>query len=121
KLGLAEFFIPVYLFIKRDDYALFGANGFIPEMNETTLLLFARNVKEYSIKAFDLVGVKIDLFNKYRELLQLNHELNPTNEDFIQSIKPFMVFYRQLPEYAKQTTRGISKEARSVREAIINS
>jgi hypothetical protein len=121
KLGLAEFFIPLYLFIKRDDYALFGVNGFIPEMNATTLLLLARNVKEYSIKAFDLVGVKIDLFNKYRELLQLNPELNPTNEDFIQSIKPFMVFYRQLPEYAKQTTRGISTEARAVREAIVNS
>ncbi len=121
KLGLAEFFIPVYLFIKRDDYALFGENGFIPEMNATTLLLFARNVKEYSIKAFDLVGVKIDLFNKYRELLQLNPELNPTNEDFIQSIKPFMVFYKQLPEYARQTNKGISKEARSVREAIVNS
>ncbi|HEX5002401.1 MAG TPA: ATP-binding protein [Bacteroidia bacterium] len=121
KLGLAEFLIPTYLFVRRDDYALFGKNGFIPEMNETTLLLFARNAEEYMIKAFDLDGVKIDLFNKYRELLKLKPELNPTNEDFIHSIKPFMTFYRQLPEYSKFTKKGLSSEARAVRDAIINS
>lgn len=118
KTGLAELWIPIYLFVKRDDFALFGNDGYIPDINETTLNFFARNPQEYSIKAFSFEGVNLDLFNKYRELLQLPNEAKPTSESFIESIKPFLRFYRDLPEFSKQTRR-LSKEAIGVREAII--
>lgn len=120
KLGLAEFWIPIFLFIKRNDFALFGENGYIPEINESILGLFARNQDEYKIKAFDLEGVKLDLFNKYREILNQSQTSTPNNKSFIESIRPFLVFYKQLPEYSQKTKR-LSKEAISIRNSIISS
>lgn len=118
KLGLIEFWLPVYLFIKRDDFALFGENVYIPEINETILLLIIRNPNEYSIKAFNIDGVRLSLFNKYRELLLQKEELKPNNNSFIESIKPFIIFYKNLQEYTKHTKKGLSTEAIAIREAI---
>ncbi|MBK7853700.1 MAG: hypothetical protein IPJ79_01215 [Bacteroidetes bacterium] len=117
---MAEFFIPVFLFAKRDDYALFGEGGYMPDVNETTLVLLARNADEYSIKAFDFEGVRIDLFNWYREFLNQKTEDTPNKKNFIESIKPFLVFYRQLNEYSKKT-KQLSSEALAIRDAIANS
>jgi hypothetical protein len=120
KLGLAEFIIPIFLFAKQDDYALFGETGYIPEINETILTLLARNADEYSIKAFDFEGVKINLFNWYREFLDLEAKTQPTKKNFIESIKPFLVFYRQLTQYSKNT-KNLSDSALLIRDAIANS
>jgi hypothetical protein len=106
------------LFIKRDDFALFGKEeGYLPEVNETILYLFTRNASKYEIKAFDVQGVKLDLYNKYREFLQLKDVSKVNNQSLIESIRPFLVFYRELNSYTQQTRR-LSKEAISIRETI---
>lgn len=116
--GFLDFWIPIFLFIKRDDFALFGKEeGYLPEVNETILYLFTRNASKYEIKAFDVQGVKLDLYNKYRELLQLKDVSKVNNKSLIESIRPFLVFYRELNPYTQQTNR-LSKEALSVRETI---
>lgn len=117
KQGFLEFWIPTYLFIKRDDFALYGDQGYIPEINESILYLMTRNAKEYYIKTFDVRGVRLDLFNKYRQLLQLRHEPKATNRSFIESIRPFLVLYKQLPSYSKNTSR-LSPETLAIRKAI---
>ena len=116
--GFLDFWIPVFLFIKRDDFALFGKEeGYLPEVNETILYLFTRNASKYEIKAFDVQGVKLDLYNKYRELLQLKDVSKVNNKSLIESIRPFLVFYRELNAYTQQTKR-LSREAISIRETI---
>ncbi len=119
KQGLLDVWLPVYLFIKRDEFALFGENGYIPNLSYDELDLLVKEPERYELKAFDVEGVKLDLFNSYRQMLDQTMELQFSNALFVDTIKPFLVFYKQLPEYAKRTRR-LSKEAIKLREAVAN-
>ncbi|MCY7351606.1 MAG: hypothetical protein LH606_13220 [Cytophagaceae bacterium] len=117
KQGFLDFWVPTYLFLKRDDFALFGEKGYVPQLSDETLDLVIKYPDAYEIKAFDIEGVKLDLFNSYRTFLQQQDKLFVDNSTFIETIRPFLSFYRQLPEYAKHTRR-LSKEALAIRAAI---
>ncbi len=120
KQGFLDFWIPSFLFLKRDDFALYVEGGFIPYITEETLELIAKKPKDFEIKAFDIDGVKLDIFNSYRVILDQESKQKLGNLSFIETIKPFLVFYRTLPEYAKQTHR-LSKEGLLIRDAIAKS
>lgn len=120
KQGLVDIWVTTFLFLKRDDFALFGENGYIPVITEETLDLLIRYPDKYEIKAFDIEGVRLDLFNSYRSFLQISQKDIFDNQVFIETIRPFLTFYRQLPEYSK-TTKKISSEALAIRKAIENS
>lgn len=117
KKGFLDFWIPVYLFVKSSDFALYGKNGFIPEIDEEVLELLVKQPKDYSVKGFDVGGVKVQLFNQYRSLLNLNEEDRTSNSSFIQTIIPFIKFYRELPDFAKQTKK-LAKSTIKVRQAL---
>jgi hypothetical protein len=119
KLGLIEFWIPTFLFIKRGDFALYNQNGYVPELNGSILYLMTRNPKEYYVKSFEISGLRLKLFNRYRALLQQKESDKLSNTGFIESIKPFLTFYAGLNDYSKNTER-ISKEAILFRKAIIS-
>jgi len=120
KQGVIDFWIPSFLFIKRDDYALFGTNGYIPFITDEVLDLMGKDPGEYQIKSFDIAGVKLDIFNSYRLFLNQNSKQKLSNSNFIETIKPFLTFYKELPEYSKNTKR-LSKEALDIRNAISSS
>ncbi len=120
KQGLIDFWIPTFLFIKREDFALFSEAGYIPFINDEVLELIVKNPDDFEIKTFDIDGVKLDIFNSYRVFLNQQEEVKLTGKSFIETIKPFLTFYRDLPEYAKNTGR-LSKEALQIRNAIANS
>lgn len=117
KQGLIDFWIPTFLFIKRDDFALFNKNVYIPYLTDEIFDLMGKNPNEFEIKSFAIEGVKLDIFNSYRVFLNQNSKDKLTNTNFIETIKPFLVFYKDLPEYSKNTKR-LSKEAQSIRNAI---
>lgn len=117
KQGFIDFWVPIFLFIHRDDYALFDENGFIPNIDDETLTLLSRQPNLFELKSFDISGIKLDLFNSYRAFLNIENTDKVSNESLIELIKPFLVFYSQLPEYNKKTKR-ISKKAILLREAI---
>lgn len=119
KRGFIEFWVPLFLFTKRDDFALFDKNGYIPDITASTLDILVKNPKDYFVKAFDIAGVKLDLFNKYRSLLEQTEKDKVTNQSFIETIKPFLKFYRDIPDYAKHTSR-LSKKSIALRSAIAN-
>lgn len=120
KKGFIEFWIPTFLFIKRDEFALFNNGIYTPVLSEDILELLAKVPGDFDIKAFALEGVRLDLFNSYRKFLDINSESKASSQTFIETIKPFLVFYRGLPEYSKQTKR-LSPEAFAIREAISRS
>lgn len=117
KQGLIDFWIPTFIFLKRDDFALFNSEGYIPIINDEVLELLAKNPEEYEIKTFDIEGVKLDIFNSYRQILSQSSKTKIDNQTFIETIKPFIVFYRSLPEYTRNTKR-LSKEAIAIRDSI---
>lgn len=117
KQGLIDFWVPTFLFLKRDEFALFNDDGYVPNLSEEILELIAKYPATYAIKTFDIDGVKLDIFNSYRSFLNLGSQANFNNESFIETIKPFLVFYKQLPAYSKHSQR-LSNIAKKVREAI---
>ncbi|MFY9158302.1 hypothetical protein [Aquirufa ecclesiirivi] len=120
KQGLIDFWIPTFLFLKRDDFAIFNADGYIPNLSEENLELIAKYPDKYSIKTFDIEGVKLDIFNSYRTFLSQSIEQKFDNNSFIETIKPFIVFFKHLPEYTKNTKR-LSPSSIKIRIAIATS
>ncbi len=120
KQGLIDFWVPTFLFLKRDDFAIFNDDGYIPNLSEENLELIAKYPEKYFIKSFDIEGVKLDIFNSYRTFLNIATEQKFDNNSFIETIKPFIVFYKQLPEYSKNTKR-LSPSAIKIRKAIATS
>ncbi|MFQ5602228.1 MAG: hypothetical protein ACE5HS_03060 [bacterium] len=119
KHGFIEFWLPLFLFIKKDDFALFGENGYIPFLTPEVIELIIKKPHKFQIKTFDVTGIKLDLFNKYRTLLQKHSENRFSNQSFIDTIRPFLTFYKELPQYTRKTKR-LSKPAAALREAIEN-
>lgn len=117
KQGFIDFWLSAYLFIKRDDYAIFSKEGYIPFITQETLELIGKNPNEYEIKAFNIEGIRLNLFNSYRVLLSQPTQKKVTNQIFIDTIRPFLTFYRKLPEYAKNTTL-LDKRTLALRLAI---
>lgn len=120
KQGLIDLWIPTFLFLKRDDFAIFNEESYIPNLSEENLELIAKYPEKYSIKTFDIEGVKLNIFNSYRTFLNIATEQKFDNNSFIETIKPFIVFYKQLPEYSKNTKR-LSISAIKIRNAIATS
>jgi hypothetical protein len=117
KQGLIDFWVPSFLFLRREDFALYSIDGFIPELSEDTLDLIVRNPEEYYIKAFNLEGIRLDIFNSYRIFLNQDSKSVITNQTFVETIKPFLTFYRGLKDYSKNTKR-LSSEALALRLVI---
>ena len=119
KQGFIDFWVPLFLVAKSDEFALFENGHYVPEINSDILDLIYKRPVLFNVKAFDVVGIKLELFNRYRVFLNQAENSKPNNKAFIQTIKPFLVFYKDLPEYAKKTTRLNSKTI-SLRKVIAN-
>jgi len=117
KPGFAEIWLIAYLIIKKEDYALYSDGKYVPFLNKEVLELLVRKPSDFAIKAFDVSGVRLDLFNKYREVLNLAHTKGIGETSFVETVRPFITFYKKLPEYAK-TTKKLSKKAIDLRDVL---
>ncbi len=117
KQGLIEFWVPTFLFIKRDDFALFEEGNYVPDISADILELVMKAPAKYALKTFGVDGLRLNLFNGYRHLFSQSTQLRFSNQVFIETVKPLLTFYRALPEYAKHTKR-LSREALAIRAAI---
>lgn len=120
KQGLIDFWVTSYLFVRRDDFALFSNGIYVPFITDEVLDLLAKTPEDFQIKTFTIEGVKLDIYKSYRTLINQSPEAKVTNTEIIRTIKPFLTFYAELPEYAKNTNR-LSKKAISLRNAISSS
>ena len=60
------------------------------------------------------------LFNRYRDLTQLDFVKSANTSSFIQTIKPFLILSRQLPEVTRNTKNFSDIRTLDLREAIVN-
>ncbi len=104
KDGFIEFWIGTFLFIHREDFALFG-EGYIPKFSSEVLELLFKDAHKYQVKTFNLDGIRLGLFNTYRSLVQAKAAGSITTSSFKETAAPFLVFYKQLPDYTKHTAR----------------
>ncbi|TKT93338.1 ATP-binding protein [Dyadobacter frigoris] len=120
KKGFVDFFLPIALLVRQSDFSLFNNDVFIPKLNANILDLIIKKPSDYSIKSFSASGINLSVFNKYRALLNQKEISKHTNVGFIETIRPFLSFYQNLPTYSKNTNK-LSKEALGLRKAIQNS
>ena len=117
KKGFIEFWIPLFLIIKRDDYALFNETGYIPNLDLQVFDVLYKSPKKFWIKAFDVTGVKLEVFNRYKSILKQKQTALFSEKEFINTIKPFILFVRSLPDYTLNT-QNLSQESLDLRDAI---
>jgi len=117
KKGFLEFWLPLFLFIKRHDFALFEEGNYTPEITVDLIDVILKKPDNFLIKTFDVEGVKLDIFNGYRNLINKENTENATNEVFIETIKPFLTFYRGLDNYTKKT-KQLQTSTKKLREVL---
>jgi len=107
KQGFLDFWIPTYLYIKRQDFALYDASkgAFMPNVNMEFFDLLQKHPGDFEVKKFAGDGVKLSLFNNYRRFLKTDERTAITNASFIETIKPFLSFYMRLDVYTKNTRK----------------
>lgn len=106
KMGVLDYWIPTYLYIKRLDYSLFGSNGaYIPDVNMEFFDLLKKHPSDFAVKAYAEDGVKMEFYNQYRKFINAGESREIKGDKFIETIKPFFFFYNHLNDYAKHTRK----------------
>lgn len=121
KQGFLDFWIPTYLYLRRQDYALYYIprdNIFVPDITKGFFELYQKNPNAFAVKKYSGDGVKMKFFKKYRQLVNLDTEVAVKNSSFIETIKPFLFFYSHLNEYAKNTRKFDHQTTLRFRDAI---
>lgn len=107
KQGFLDFWIPTYLFIKRQDYSLYDvtSGAYIPNLNREFFDMLPKHPADYAIKTFNVSGVQMDFYNQYRRFINEGEVTTIKGDSFIETIKPFLFFYKNLNDYAKHTRK----------------
>jgi hypothetical protein len=117
KQGFIEFWVPTFLFARRESFALYHEGKYLPNLSTEAFDLLRKDPQKFRIKAFSIDGVRLHFFNRYRALLSQISSSQITNSGFVETITPFMALYNNLPEYSKRTQR-IEGATKRLREAI---
>ncbi len=123
KQGFIDFWLPIYLIAHKNNFALFQQERitsnltYIPELNEEVLDLLNKSPEDFLVRKFNFTQQRLTLFNRYREILNQVDKTSFSNTSFIETFRPFLVFYKNLPSFSKNTKR-ISDKALRLREAI---
>lgn len=120
KQGFIDFWVPTFLFIKRQDYALYNLsnNVFVPNINMEFFELLQKHASDFEIKAYAIDGVKLGFFNQYRRFVRLEDEFSIKSDKFIETIKPFLFFYKNLNDYAKLTRKFTHRSTLRFRDVL---
>lgn len=106
KQGVIDLWLPTYLIIKKNDFSLYDSNNtYIPVINREVLDILQKSPNDFSVKAFKVEGVKLNLFNQYRRFVGANGDAEFSTDSLIETIRPFLVFYNKLDNYAKHTKK----------------
>lgn len=117
KQGFVDFWVQIFLISKQKHFAFYEYDTFVPALTVDTLEVALKQPQKYRISTFNLDETRLNIFNRYRYFLNLIEVNTPDSDTFIETIKPFLTFYKRLLPYTQQT-RNLSKEALRLREAI---
>ena len=105
KQGVIDFWLPIFLFVRQQEFALYNGETFVLNINKELFELLQKRLNDFTIKAFDVNGIKLELFNKYREFLNKERGETITSNSLMDTIRPFFNFYNGLNKYAKTTRK----------------
>lgn len=117
KQGFIDFWVQIFLIAKQKYFAFYEHDIFVPNLTMETLEVAMKQPQKYLISTFNLDETRLNVFNRYRYFLNMIEENAPDSDTFIETIKPFLIFYTKLVPYTQQTKK-LSKDALRLREAI---
>jgi len=117
KEGFIEFWVPTFLFINREDFAIYREGVFMASFENKNLELVRKEPHKFQIKAFNVDGIRLEFFNRCRALLKQKTTDTIQSDTIMETIRPFVTFYNELPAYAKETER-VDKATIRLRQAI---
>lgn len=120
KKGVIDFWIPIFLFINQQDFALYNGNTFVLNINREVFELLQKKIGEFSIKTFKFKGVRLEFFKRYRQFLKKDEMIAPSSSSLIETVKPFFHFYRGLNKYAKTTRKFDNVYTAKFRDVLSN-
>lgn len=105
KQGVIDFWLPIFLYVNQQDFALYNGNFFVLKINKEVFELLQKRLKDFSVKAFDVSGVRLEFFKRYRQFLRKDDSIGVSSDSLMETVKPFFHFYRTLNNYAKHTRK----------------
>jgi hypothetical protein len=118
KQGLIDFWLPAFLIMRQQDYALYSNGAYVMSLSREVIDLMSRLPEDFTIKAFNVSGVRLEFFRRYRQFLRQDTEVRLGRTSFSKTYKPFLQFYRSLNEYARTTTKLDSIETIRFRDTL---
>ncbi len=119
KKGFIEFWVPLFLIAKQKYFAFYEDGKFVPNLSVDTLEVAMKQPQKYYVSTFHLNETQTKLFNKYRYFLNQVESNNPDTDTFIETIKPFLTFYKRLVPYSRQT-KHVSRNSQRLRVVLEN-
>lgn len=120
KQGVIDFWIPIFLYINQQNFALYNGKIYVLEINKEVFELIQKRINEFSLKAFNVEGVKLEFFKRYRQFLRKDDNVNVSSGSLLETVKPFFHFYRGLNTYAKHTRKFDSAYTAKFRDVLSN-
>ena len=120
KQGVIEFWLPIFLYIKQQDFALYEDGKFILAVNKEVFEILQKHPGDFTIKAYDVAGVKVDFFNKYRQFFHQDGNIHIQGTSLIGIAKPFFKYIRGLNDYAKTTYKFDYPFTARFRDLLLN-
>ena len=119
KQGFIDFWVPIYLYIRQQDFALYGPTGnYVMSITKEFFDLLWKHPGEYSIKAFNVSGIRLEFFKKYRQFLHQDEGVAMGKTSFSKTYTPFLKYYKGLNEYAKNTKKFGSPTTAKFRDVL---
>lgn len=120
KQGVLDFWLPIFLYIKQQDFALYEDGKYILEINKEVFEILQKKPNDFVLKAYDVAGVKVDFFNKYRQFFHKDDDVRIQGASLIGIAKPFFKYIRSLNDYAKATYKFDSPYTAKFRDILLN-
>ena len=103
KQGVIDFWLPIFLYIKQQDFALYEGDRFVLSITKEVFEILQKHPNEFSVKSYNVSGVKADFFKKYRQFFHKDDTISIQGDSLIGVAKPFLQYIKNLNDYAKHT------------------
>lgn len=119
KQGVIDFWLPIFLYIKQQDFALYEGDRFVLSITKEVFEILQKHPNEFSVKSYNVSGVKVDFFKKYRQFFQKDDTISIQGDSLIGVAKPFLQYIKNLNDYAKHTYKFDNSYTAKFRDILL--
>lgn len=120
KQGMVPIVLAAVLLYHVDDVGFYKDGTFVPVMGPEHFELLVKDPSRFSVKYFEMVGLRSQVFRELESILRSQNAKAPTrvrNASLLMVAKPLFSFVRKLPKYTLNTER-MSDAAQQVLAAL---